>query len=60
MTPKFPAWRYGNTGPMPWYKSVRLYRNPEMDQSGWPVVVERIALDLEELLHGVERKTANA
>jgi hypothetical protein len=31
-----------------------------MDQSGWPVVVERIALDLEELLHGVERKTANA
>jgi len=60
MTPKFPAWRYQNTGGMPWYKSVRLYRNPEIDQSGWPVVIERVALDLEELLHGKVKEVAYA
>lgn len=52
MTPKFPAWRYQNSGRMPWYRSVRLYRSPEPDQFGWPTVVARIGLDLEELVNG--------
>jgi hypothetical protein len=51
MTPKFPAWRYQNTGGMPWYRSVRLYRQPEPKQDAWRPVVERIGLDLDELVN---------
>lgn len=48
MTPRHPAWRYQNEGGMPWYRSVRLYRQPEVDQAAWRPVVERIAFDLSE------------
>jgi hypothetical protein len=48
MTPKFPAWRYQNQGPMPWYRSVRLYRSPDQEAIGWMPVIDRVALDLEE------------
>ena len=50
MTPRHPAWRYQNKGPMPWYKSIRLYRQPVSNQDSWIAVVERIALDLSYLL----------
>ena len=50
MTPKHPAWRYGNEGGMPWYRSVRLYRSPDVDKGAWRPVIERIGLDLDELL----------
>jgi Flp pilus assembly protein TadD len=50
MTPKYPAWRYQNSGKMPWYRSVRLYRSPETDQSGWMPVIQRIGLDLDDLM----------
>lgn len=46
MTPKAPAWRYQVTGGMPWYKSVRLYRQ----QDSWVPVIERVGFDLSELL----------
>ena len=49
MTPKFPAWRYQNTGGMPWYRSVRLYRSPDVAQEAWHAVIGRMAIDLEEL-----------
>ena len=52
MTPKFPAWRYQNQGPMPWYRSVRLYRSPDPDQLAWQAVVERVAVDLLEKVNG--------
>lgn len=46
MVPSKPAWRYGVSGPMPWYRSVRLYRQRE----SWMPVVERVGFDLSELL----------
>lgn len=49
MTPKWPAWRYQNTGGMPWYKSVRLYRSPSPDKEAWFSVIERVGFDLEKL-----------
>jgi ADP-heptose:LPS heptosyltransferase len=60
MTPKFPAWRYQNTGGMPWYKSVRLFRSPSVDKEAWHPVIERIAEELEKLLHGEKLRIANA
>lgn len=55
MTPKHPAWRYQNKGGMPWYRSVRLYRQPEAVQQAWLAVIGRMAIDLEELV-SVEHK----
>ena len=52
MTPRFPAWRYQNTGGMPWYRSVRLYRSPDVDQGAWRPVIDRIAFDLDSLMTG--------
>lgn len=50
ITPKYPAWRYQNQGPMPWYRSVRLYRSPSVEQAAWRPVIDRIAEDLSEKL----------
>ena len=50
MVPNKPAWRYGVTGGMPWYRSVRLYRQPEGDSLAWKPVVARVGLDLSELV----------
>lgn len=44
LTPKKVAWRYGVTGDMPWYGSVKLYRQ-EVDGE-WGPVLERVASDL--------------
>jgi Tfp pilus assembly protein PilF len=52
MTPATPAWRYLNKGGMPWYRSVRLYR--QLDS--WIPVVQRVGLDLSDLLD--KRKAA--
>jgi len=49
MTPKYPAWRYQNSGHMPWYRSVRLYRAPFEGSEGWMPVIHKIAMDLESL-----------
>lgn len=49
MVPNKPAWRYGVTGGMPWYRSVRLYRQPKGDADAWKQVVERVGFDLSEL-----------
>jgi hypothetical protein len=58
MVPKHPAWRYQSSGPMPWYKSVRLYRQPEAESGAWIPVVQQIALDLSDLLAKREQKAA--
>lgn len=58
LTPKYPAWRYQNKGRMPWYRSVRLYRSPFEAQEGWPAVIARMALDLEDLVHGKRLRVA--
>ena len=54
MVPNRPAWRYGVSGPMPWYKSVRLYRQVD----SWMPVVERVGFDLSELLSGAAASRA--
>lgn len=56
MTPKWPAWRYQNTGKMPWYLSVRLYRQSEPGQDTWMPVIQRIGLDLDDLMQ-LQRRT---
>lgn len=58
MVPKHPAWRYQSSGRMPWYQSVRLYRQPEAEDGAWIPVVQRVGLDLDELMHGAQRKVA--
>lgn len=55
MTPKWPAWRYQNTGGMPWYRSVRLYRSPKEEQEGWRPVIANIGFDLDELVSGKQK-----
>jgi tetratricopeptide (TPR) repeat protein len=55
MTPKWPAWRYQNTGRMPFYRSVRLYRQPSEDARAWIGVVERIAQDLPQYIKSEQR-----
>jgi hypothetical protein len=42
MTHKTPMWRYGLEGDMPWYSSVKLYRQ----KTDWTSVVHKIAEDL--------------
>lgn len=58
MTPKNPAWRYQNSGGMPWYRSVRLYRSPDVDQFAWSPVIKKVAGDLGELVNGRQKLQA--
>lgn len=47
LTPKTPLWRYGLTGTtMPWYKSVRLYRQ----RAEWVHIISEVATDLRKLI----------
>jgi len=50
MTPKNPAWRYQNSGRMPWYRSVRLYRQTDESPDAWIPVIQKIGYDLSELV----------
>jgi tetratricopeptide (TPR) repeat protein len=58
MTPRWPAWRYQNQGGMPWYRSVRLYRAPDIEQGAWKPVISRIGLDLDDLVNEKKQKVA--
>jgi tetratricopeptide (TPR) repeat protein len=58
MVPNKPAWRYGVEGPMRWYRSVRLYRQPAGDGDAWRPVVERVGLDLNDLLDSEKQREA--
>lgn len=54
MTPHKVAWRYGVKGPMPWYRSVRLYRQP-IDED-WRGVLQVVTNDLQKLLADKEQE----
>jgi len=43
LTPSRPAWRYGVKGKMPWYDSVKLYRQKDTD---WDSVFKQVKGDL--------------
>ena len=58
MTPAFPAWRYQNKGSMPWYRSVRLYRSPLPNQEAWKAVIDRVCIDLGNLVNKKLRRVA--
>ena len=58
MVPKHPAWRYQTSGPMPWYKSVRLYRQPAAGADGWLPVVQQVGLHLADLMDQRRAKAA--
>lgn len=49
MVPNKPAWRYGVKGAIPWYRAVRLYRQPKGEES-WADVVSTVGYDLEQLI----------
>lgn len=47
LTPKTPLWRYGLTGTtMPWYKSVKLYRQ----RAEWLHIIAEVGSDLRKLI----------
>jgi tetratricopeptide (TPR) repeat protein len=48
MVPYHADWRCQVSGPMPWYRSVRQYRQPQEGMDGWVSVVQRVGFDLEE------------
>lgn len=50
MVPFNPDWRSQVKGPMPWYRSVRLYRQPANEDGAWIPVVQKVGYDLSELL----------
>ena len=50
MVPNKPAWRYQASGPMPWYRSVRLYRQPAAEDGAWIPVTQRVGADLSDLV----------
>lgn len=58
MVPNKPAWREQLQGGIPWYRSVRVYRQPQGDAGAWIPVVDRVAYDLSEMLGArpVERR----
>jgi hypothetical protein len=58
MTPNKPAWREQVQGGMPFYRSVRMYRQPQGDKSTWLPVLQRVGLDLRELVGQRERMVA--
>ncbi len=43
LTPSRPAWRYGVKGEMPWYDSIRLFRQSGDD---WDSVIQRVRKEL--------------
>ena len=43
LCPSRPAWRYGISGPMPWYNSVKMYRQVDAD---WDTVLDKVKEDL--------------
>lgn len=58
MVPRSPAWRYGHSGPMPFYGTVRLYRQQENKEGAWIPVIQKIAEDMTALCVANERKAA--
>lgn len=56
MVPNRPAWRYGIKGPMRWYRSVRLYRQPAGEDASWMPVVARVGLDLNDRLDAIAKE----
>ena len=58
LTPNKPAWRYGVSGGMPWYRSVRLYRQPPGDSDAWRPVISHVGADLDALINTRQRRTA--
>lgn len=53
LVPTRPSWREGVSGDaMPWYKSVKLYRQPNDD---WKPVIERVSQDLSRFIDAHQR-----
>jgi Tfp pilus assembly protein PilF len=51
MAPYSPEWRYGFSGPrMPWYPSVRVFRQPEF--GAWDPVIAEVARELHAAARG--------
>jgi hypothetical protein len=49
LAPNKPAWREQVRGPIPWYRSVRVYRQPLGDKETWRAVTSKVGYDLSEL-----------
>lgn len=58
LTPNKPAWREQVSGRMPFYRSVRMYRQPKGNADMWKPVINTVALDLRDLAGQRERIAA--
>jgi hypothetical protein len=58
LTPNKPAWRYGVKGKMPWYRSVRLYRQNQRES--WIPVIRKVAEDLKAFCADRQERTDGA
>ena len=56
--PSRPAWRYQSSGAMPWYRAVRLYRQPAAEDGAWLPVIAKIGYDLDQLVSAKRQKAA--
>lgn len=57
LTPSKPSWREGISGDMPWYKSIKMYRQKESD---WDSVVKRVSNDLKGFIDAHNGKLQSA
>jgi tetratricopeptide (TPR) repeat protein len=48
LTPKYVAWRYGQTGDSPWYGNCKMYRQKKPGE--WKPVLDKVAHDLRNLV----------
>ena len=53
LTPSRPSWREGMHGDMPWYRSVKLYRQIGDD---WEGIISTVATDLKGTIDAYQRK----
>jgi tetratricopeptide (TPR) repeat protein len=58
LAPNKPAWREQVRGTIPWYRSVRVYRQPQGDRETWRAVTSKVGYDLSEFLDHKRREAA--
>lgn len=56
MTPQYCAWRYGVSGPSPWYGNCEMYRQKK--DGDWKGVIAKAAKDLDALVHSSAKVAA--
>ena len=56
LTPVYCAWRYGQSGPSPWYGNCEMYRQKK--DGDWKGVLSRVASDLGKMVEARQKVAA--